>query len=309
MKKIILLVAILALVFHSAGTFLKNSLQEVEVEPVAEETERISIVATIFPAYDIAKNIVKEKGDVYMLIPPGADAHHYEFTPSDITAMTDADLIFIVSPDLDGAWMDLTEKTDGYYIELGNTRKKVTILGDFPHSFNPHIWINFPYWAKMVNTASSAIYDITASSELRDNADKLKEEIYALHYEFEDMIGRCEYNDLFFAGHDVFSYWDKYYGLNVVSIKGASPDSESSVQNVVQFSSKVGGSKVEYLFYDPMEDNKTAYTVASETKKRLMPLFPCGTVSKEDFNTLTMVDIMKINIKNLEKALECQLSE
>ncbi len=35
----------------------------------------LNIVATNFPAYDFAKNIVKDKGTVTLLLPPGGESH------------------------------------------------------------------------------------------------------------------------------------------------------------------------------------------------------------------------------------------
>ena len=42
------------------------------------EGEGISVVATVFAPYDFARQLVGERGEVTLLLPPGSEAHSYE---------------------------------------------------------------------------------------------------------------------------------------------------------------------------------------------------------------------------------------
>lgn len=50
----------------------------------ADNSEKLSVVTTIFPQYDFTRQIVGDKADVTMLLKPGAESHSYEPTPQDI---------------------------------------------------------------------------------------------------------------------------------------------------------------------------------------------------------------------------------
>ena len=49
-----------------------------------EDSDRLQIVAAVFPAYDFARSAAGELADVTLLLPPGAESHSYEPTPADI---------------------------------------------------------------------------------------------------------------------------------------------------------------------------------------------------------------------------------
>jgi len=70
-----------------------------------EEGERLRVIATIFPQYDFIRQIAGDRVDLRMLISPGAEAHAFEPTPSDMIAMLEADL-FIYTGGHGEAWID-----------------------------------------------------------------------------------------------------------------------------------------------------------------------------------------------------------
>ena len=63
---------------------------------IAGETEndgdRLSIVATLFPQYDFARQIAGEYADVTLLLPPGMESHSYDLRPSDMIMIRESDM-------------------------------------------------------------------------------------------------------------------------------------------------------------------------------------------------------------------------
>ena len=49
-----------------------------------DQTDKLRIVTTLFPAYDFARNIAADNAEVTLLLPPGVESHSYEPTPKDI---------------------------------------------------------------------------------------------------------------------------------------------------------------------------------------------------------------------------------
>ena len=73
-------------------------------EPEAEDG-RLRIVATVFPAYDFARQAAGDLAEVTLLLPPGMESHSYEPTPADILAVQECDLFLCLGGESD-AWVD-----------------------------------------------------------------------------------------------------------------------------------------------------------------------------------------------------------
>ena len=58
----------------------------------SNSNNKINIIASLFPQYDFAKQIVKDTAEVTLLLPPGTESHTFEPTPSDIIKISNADL-------------------------------------------------------------------------------------------------------------------------------------------------------------------------------------------------------------------------
>lgn len=58
---------------------------------IPEEPDgRLQVVASVFPAYDFAREAGGEFANVSLLLPPGAESHSYEPTPADILRVQQA---------------------------------------------------------------------------------------------------------------------------------------------------------------------------------------------------------------------------
>ena len=66
--------------------------------------EKISVISTIFAPYDFVRQIVGDKAEVTMLLPPGSESHSYEPTPQDIIKIQNCDVFVYVGGDSD-AWV------------------------------------------------------------------------------------------------------------------------------------------------------------------------------------------------------------
>ena len=69
--------------------------------PGQAEEARLSIIATVFPAYDFARALAGDTAQVSLLLPPGGESHSYEPTPQDIVNIQGADLFLYVGGESD----------------------------------------------------------------------------------------------------------------------------------------------------------------------------------------------------------------
>lgn len=67
--------------------------------------KKLSLVTSLFPAYDLARAIGGDRVDVDLLLKPGTDAHSFEPSPEDIKKIARADLFLRVGSE-DEVWVD-----------------------------------------------------------------------------------------------------------------------------------------------------------------------------------------------------------
>ena len=104
MKKMIPLFLVLTMaVGLLAGCGKKNAAEKGE-----SDSNKLSVVTTIFPEYDWVKEILGDKAgstDLTMLLSSGVDLHSYQPTADDIVKISDCDLFVYVGGESDG-WVD-----------------------------------------------------------------------------------------------------------------------------------------------------------------------------------------------------------
>ena len=64
-------------------------------------SEKIEVIATLFPQYDFAKKIGGDKVNVTLLLPPGAESHTYEPTPQDMININNSNLFIYTGEEME----------------------------------------------------------------------------------------------------------------------------------------------------------------------------------------------------------------
>ena len=68
---------------------------------IENDTEKVQIIATLFPQYDFAKHIVGDKAEVKLLLNSGIETHNYEPTPKDMININNSDIFLYTGSDLE----------------------------------------------------------------------------------------------------------------------------------------------------------------------------------------------------------------
>ena len=199
MKKIITLVLALAMaVSLFTGCGKKNNAETGE-----SDSNKLSVVTTIFPEYDWVKEILGDKAgstDLTMLLDNGVDLHSYQPTADDIVKISDCDLFVHVGGESDG-WVEsvlknaanknvkvinlldvLGEQVKEEEVVEGMEAEEEESEDEDEPEYDEHVWLSL----KNAETLCNAITDALAQIENQNYGDA-KSTLIAAQQKAEEM--------------------------------------------------------------------------------------------------------------------------
>ncbi len=247
------------------------------------------VVAGFYPlawaARQVAGGLIEEVVD---LTPAGVEPHDLELSSRDIEAIEDAYLVLYVGSGFQPALEDAIENRAGpSYDALAG------VHGD------PHVWLDPIAFARIVQEVAKRVGGAgSADDEIRE----LKE----LDGEYRRGLARCDRRTLV-TSHAAFGRLADRYGLEQLSLSGASPEAEPGPRELERLIHEVRASGATTVFAEPLVSDRVAETVAREAGIEVAVLDPLEGLSEdrlaagEDY-----LSVMRQNLAALEKALGCR---
>lgn len=287
------------------------------------ETKKLTVVTTLFPLYDFAKNIGGEYAEVFLLLPPGVEPHGFEPKPEDIIRINTAN-IFIYTGKYMEPWAEkILKGVDNKALVVVDSSKGITLIEgaddhghahghghDHAHEMDPHIWLDFENAQKMVDNMLEGFITADPANEsvYRKNAEDYKSLLIALDNKFREGLASCRTRYFIHGGHYAFGYMAKRYGLNYISAyHGFSPDAEPSARKLVEITRKMKKHDTNYVFYEGLISPRVAEVIAKETGANLLLLHGAHNLTRDDWEKgVTFIQLMEQNLANLRAGLQCQ---
>ncbi len=272
-------------------------------------SQKINILVSVFPLKEFAGAVFKEKAEVKMLIPPGAEVHTWNPKPSDLISFNRADLFVYIGANMEpwlGNMIKYSENQDTIMLEA---RKGLPLIKSCQNTYDPHIWLDFEYDQKiidkLVNTACLILPEDKEYFE--KNGSEYKEKLRELDTLYQETLSSCRTNTFILGGHSAFGYLAKRYNLQQISVYGLSPDSSPTPKLMTEIIKTAKKLNIEVVYYEQFASGKTAKILADEIGARTMTLNPGANLSEKQIQSnLTFIDIMKKNLENLKHGLKCK---
>lgn len=281
---------------------------------------RLSIVTTIFPAYDFIRQIAGDKVRVTMLLPPGVESHSYEPTPSDIIEIENADMFFYVSEHTETWVTQITSVLKNNEVELVCLADSIGIDihghnhgHDEAHTHtdecetDEHIWTNLDNSAQMVNFIGQKIAQSDPQNKdfYLENADNYKNEILTLKADFAEMISQPGRNLIVSGSRFAMKNFTAEFGLEYIAAFDSCVDNtEPSAGVMAKIIDTINKEKIPVIFYEELTEPKIARAVSLETGAKMMLLHSCHNISAEELeNGATYLSLMRQNYNNIKEAL------
>lgn len=300
-RQIIILVIIILFVGLFIGIVFNTS----------KPNNKIKVVTTLFPFYDIAKNIGKDKVEVTLLLPPGVEAHSFEPSPSDIVKIKEADFFVYAGSTMQPWASDIINSiTDNSTIVIDASKgiKLIKNKTDI-QQIDPHFWLDFTNMIKVTDAFSKAIIvkDSNNKEYYTSSTSAYITILNTLDKDFRKGLSRCKLSSIIYTGHSAFGYLERKYRLAFVNAYGAAPNAEASVQDMANLVDQIKKDGAKYVFYEKILGPQLAQTLADETGTNILPLNPGDNITKDEFNNNATFDsVMRSNLDNIKTGLECQ---
>ena len=317
MKKVISYLLILIILFCLTAC-------STPVTPV--DSEKISIVTTIFPYYDFAKNIAGDKAEITMLLSPGSEPHNYEPSPSDIVAIENCD-IFIYNGGESDHWVDsVLNSTQNKNMKILKMTDYVDLLEEhnsehnhehlhhneeIEHShgngYDEHIWTSIKnskiIVREITNTLSEIDYNNTDYYSINEN--KYIGSLDKLDRDFEHTVENGKRDIIVFGDRFPFLYFATDYALHYeAAFPGCSSKTEPNISTITHMIDFVREDNIPVIFHLEFSNKKTATLIAEDTGAKVMQFSSCHNVTKDEFkNGVSYISLMEQNLKALKEAL------
>lgn len=273
------------------------------------EASEIKIVSTIFPLAEIAREVVGERGEVFQLIPSGAEVHDFQLRPSDIVTLRQAELILAVGPALEPWLKKIESALDNKYIhkiyfhdELRNRNYRGLDDED------PHLWLDLKADEILVEALVEALIklDPAGGDYYRGRGQRFQARLSALDRSFQEQLQSCRSNVFIVAGHQAFGYLARRYNLKLYSLVGANPEARPGLKKLQEIVDIIKKEKVKAIFYESSVNPYYAESIVRETGVCLYPLSTGVHLKVQDIEkNVSFLQLMEQNLKILKMALEC----
>lgn len=335
MKKItVLLLALFMLVGALAGCGKQND---------TNQTDKLSIVTTIFPEYDWVREILGDKADnaeITMLLDNGVDLHSYQPTADDIVKISDCDLFIYVGGESD-EWVEdalrnaanRNMKVINLLEVLGDSVKTEEIVEgmqeeEYEHEdaeehehedaeeheheeeADEHVWLSLKNAKMLVRVISKALQELDPDSKdiYAANADAYVKKLSALDAEYQTAVDAASNKTILFGDRFPFRYLVDDYGLRYyAAFVGCSTETEAGFETISFLAKRVDEWKLPCVLTIEGAQHKIAETIVRNTtakNQRVLTMDSMqSTTSKDVKNGTTYLSVMEKNLSVLKEVL------
>lgn len=284
--------------------------------PEDDDDSRLSVVATLFPQYDFARNLAGEDCTVTLLLPSGAEAHAWEPTPADMIRISDCDLFIYTGAEMEAWAADILEALDGVRVlDLSS----VLDLSRFDeeeaeeaheghsHEHEPHYWCDPVLAVQMVEAIADELSALLPESAARiaERRDNYLTELWALDAEFRAIADEADVKTIYHGGKFAFYYFACEYGFDyLAAYDSCVGESEPSAAVVASLIDAVNTGEARAVFYEELVDPKVARIISEDCGIPMLLLHSCHNLSADEFAAgEDYLSLMKQNAVNLRSAL------
>ncbi len=292
---------------------------------------KISVVCTIFPEYDWAKEVIGNNDNVELtlIMNNGTDLHSYQPTVEDIAKIASADLFIYVGGESD-EWVE-----DALKNKVNNnmqTINLVEVLGDKAKEeelvegmqgeeeeegeegeeegpeYDEHVWLSLKNAVIFVNEIAAKLGIIDAENKdlYLENANTYTAKLNELDGKYQAAVDSKTKDTLLFGDRFPFRYLVEDYGLKYyAAFIGCSAETEASFETIAFLAGKVDACSLSVILIIETSDGSIANTIKENTTNKNQTILTLDSMQNTTLNSnKTYYSMMNSNLEVLKEALK-----
>lgn len=296
-----------------------------------EDDGKINVVATIFPCYDWAREVIGDSGNVSLelLIDNGVDLHSFQPTAEDIMKIKTCDVFIYVGGESD-AWV-----SDAISSDANPDMKIINLMDELKDSvreeelvegmeaeeeedeeseeeaeYDEHVWMSL----RNAEVITEKICEVLSEADPENaglysaNCEKYVSELKDLDSRYIEAVSSADLDTIVVADRYPFRYMSEDYGLDYyAAFIGCSAETQASFETVVFLADKAKetGTKVILTTESPSGDiASTVIETGGLEGVTVEALDSMQSVTASEVSSgISYLKIMEDNLTVLEKAL------
>ena len=282
--------------------------------PAYAQQNKLNVVATFSILADFARNVGGDLVNVTSLVGPDSDTHVYTPAPSDAEKIAKAKLVIVNGLGLEG-WLPRLIQSSGdkavmVVASKGIAPRRIEVGesggNERGGEADPHAWQSVPNAKIYVANIRDALIaaDPAGAQIYRANADAYLAKLDALDRDVRAMVAKIplERRNVI-STHDAFGYFAAAYGVHFIAPQGVSTEAEPSARDIASIITQVKKQKIPAVFLENISDPRMMRRIASETGAAIGGTLYSDSLTGENGEAPTYIDMVRHNIRALTSAL------
>ncbi|MBK8752077.1 MAG: zinc ABC transporter substrate-binding protein [Candidatus Competibacteraceae bacterium] len=265
------------------------------------------VVASIKPVHSLAAGVMQGVGEPRLLVSGGASPHEYSLKPSDTRALSEAQLVFWIGPDLEsflvkplnnvkdrvravalldapgmmilplrkgGAWEPHQHDHEG---SDHDSKKEPHAEHEHAADHDAHIWLDPVNAIAMVRQIVAQLGEADAAhkADYERNGAALIERLNRLNQQLITELAPVK-SQPYLVFHDAYQYFERRYDLSAVGSVVLSPEQRPGAKRVADIQARIHDLHARCVFSEPQFQPALVETVIAGSTARRGVLDPLG---------------------------------
>ena len=234
-------------------------------------TDKINVATTIAPLAEFVRAVGGDRVAVTVVVPPGAEPHTFEPTPSLMVDMSKADLYVMNGAGLE-FWIDRLFEANKDMTVIDSS-KSIDLISESEDEMDPHIWISLKNAAVQVQNICSGLIQVDPANKdyYSQNRDSYLEQLKALDEELNSSFTASK-KKIFVVHHPAWTYFARDYALEQVPLM--ENEKEPGPKYLSQVIDLARQNNITTVFIEPEFNPKSAEVIAKEMNASIKTLDP-----------------------------------
>lgn len=249
---------------------------------------KTNVIVSIVPQKIFVQKIAKDLVDITVMVAPGSSPHSYEPKPSQMMALSKADIYFSIGVEFEKVWLEKfqSQNTKLPFVDISANVKKIPISTNHHHDedehheadnhtgLDPHTWVAPKNVAIMAQSIYESLVKVSPQNtlEYKKNLKAFLQELDETDKQIKNILKNLPKHSKFMVFHPSWGYFAQAYDLEQIAleVEGKSPQPKKIIEIIKEAKEE----KVKVIFTQPEFSDKSAQIIAKEANVKVEKISP-----------------------------------